>query len=125
MTALTGTNKKKAIINSMSSAVSLAANLTVLIWLQKFLLKRISPEEYSTLPALMSIMAFTPLLTAILTSGLGRQMTLSYVKGDDEEVTRICSTMLPVLCAAGILFLSLGFVFSCYILACSHINILL
>lgn len=108
MTERTGTNKKTVIINSMSSAVSLVANLTVLIWLQQFLLKRISPEEYSILPVLMSIMAFTPLLTAILTSGLGRQMTLSYVKGDDEEVTKICSTMFPILCAAGILFLSLG-----------------
>lgn len=101
-------SKKLVIINSMSSAVTLVLNLSVLVWLQQYLLKRISPEEYSLIPILMSLMAFSPLLTTFLTSGLGRYITVAYAKGDNEEVTRICSTMFPVLLVAGAMLLSIG-----------------
>lgn len=35
-------NKRIVLINSVSSAVSLVLNLSVLVWLQQYLLKRIS-----------------------------------------------------------------------------------
>jgi len=101
-------SKKLIIINSASSAVALGVNLSVLVWLQQYLLKYISAEEYSLIPIVLSVMAFAPLMTTVLTGGLARYMTVAYAKGDEEEVTRICSTMFPILSFVGIIFLSLG-----------------
>lgn len=83
-------------------------NLSVLVWLQQYLLRRISPAEYSLLPIVMSLMAFAPLMTTVLTEGMGRYVTLAYAKGDEEEVTSICSTMLPVLLGAALLLIAVG-----------------
>ncbi len=101
-------SKRLVLINSASSAVALILNLSVLVWLQQYLLKRISPEEYSLLPLLMAVMAFSPLLTMVLTGGLGRFTTIAYAKRDNEEITRICSTMFPLLLAAGVVFWAIG-----------------
>ena len=101
-------SKRLVLINSASSVVVLVLNLTVLIWLQQYLLKRISPDEYALLPLVMAIMVFAPLLTMVLTGGLGRYITVAYAHGDDEEVTRICSTMFPLLLAGGFAFLCIG-----------------
>ena len=101
-------SKKTIIINSLSSALSLLINLTVLVWLQQYLLKHISAEEYSLIPIVLSVMAFAPLLTSVLTGGMGRYMTIAYAKGDNMEVTRICSTMFPILFFAGSILLILG-----------------
>lgn len=101
-------SKKLIVINSMSSAVALVLNLSILVWLQQYLLKHISAEEYSLVPIVLSIMAFAPLLTTVLTGGLGRYMTVAYAQDDEAEVTRICSTMFPILLLAGVVFLALG-----------------
>jgi O-antigen/teichoic acid export membrane protein len=101
-------SKRLVLINSASSAVVLILNLTVLIWLHQYLLKRISPDEYALLPLVTAIMAFAPLLTMVLTGGLGRYITVAYARGDDEEITRICSTMFPLLLAGGFAFLAIG-----------------
>lgn len=101
-------SKKLIMINSISSAVALGLNLSILVWLQQYLLKHISAEEYSLVPIVLSLMAFAPLLSTVLTGGVGRYITVAYAKGDEVEVTRICSTMFPILLAAGLLFLVLG-----------------
>lgn len=103
-------SKKLVIINSISSAVTLILNAFFLVWLQQYLLKQISTEEYSLIPLLMSIMAFAPLLSTILTGGIGRYVTTAYYKGDIEEVTRICSTMFPILLMAGLGLITVGFI---------------
>ncbi len=96
-------SKKLVLINSGSSAVTLVLNLVVLVWLQQYLIQRISPEEYALLPLVMSLMAFSPLVTIVLSGGIGRYVTAAYARGDDKEVTSICSTMLPLLAACGML----------------------
>lgn len=102
-------SKKLVLINSASSAVTLLLNLSVLVWLQQYLLKRISPEEYSLLPIVMALMAFAPLISTVLTGGIGQFITVAYAKGDNHQVTRICSTMLPILTgAAGLMLLTAG-----------------
>ena len=108
-------SKKLVLVNSASSAVTIALNISVLVWLQQYLLKRISAEEYSLVPLMAAIMAFAPLLSTVLTGGIGRFVTVAYARGDDEEVTRICSTMLPVLAAGGIAFLAVGWTGAWYI----------
>jgi O-antigen/teichoic acid export membrane protein len=112
-------SKRLVLMNSASSAVVLVLNLTILIWLQQYLLKRISPDEYALLPLVMAVMAFTPLLTIVLTGGLGRYISVAYARGDNEEITRICSTMFPLLLVGGIVLLALGW------FAAWHIDVLL
>jgi len=98
-------SKKLVAINAASALGARAINIGVLIWLQQHLLRRISPEEYALYPLLMAIMICVPLLTTILTSGLGRFIVEAYARGDEGQVTRIVSTMLPPLAAAGLVVL--------------------
>ena len=108
-------SKRLVFINSASSLVSRVLNVSVLIWMYQYLLRRISAEEYSLLPVLGSIMLFAPLLTTVLTGGLGRYIVEAYAKGDERRVTQIVSTMFPLLLGAGFLFLALGWLFSWHI----------
>ena len=108
-------SKKLVIINSASSLAALVLNVTVLVWLQQFLLSRISDEEYSLLPVLYSIMMFMPLLTIVLTSALGRYITEAYAVNDATRVTQIVSTMAPILTGAGVALAIIGGVGSYYI----------
>jgi len=108
-------SKRLVLINSASSLVTRMLSISVLIWLQQYLLKRITPEEYSLLPVLYSVMMFAPLVTVILTGGLGRYIVEAYARDDDERVTQIVSTMFPILCAAGLVFLAGGWTLAWYI----------
>ena len=103
-------SKKLIVINSTSSAISLVVNVTVLLWLQQYLLRHIPPEEYSLIPIVLSVMAFAPLITTVLTGGMARYMTVAYARGDEEEVTRICSSMFPLLLMAGVALFILGLI---------------
>jgi len=93
-------SKRLALINAAGSALALVLNMTVIVWLQQYLLKRVSTEEYSLLPVLASIMMLGPLLTIVLTSGLSRYITDAYARDDIDRVTQIVSTMFLLLCGA-------------------------
>ncbi|MBX7255464.1 MAG: hypothetical protein K1Y02_03795 [Candidatus Hydrogenedentes bacterium] len=108
-------SKRLVLINTASSLATRLLTITVLIWLQQYLLKRVTPEEYSLLPVLYSIMMFAPLITTVLTGGLGRYLVEAYARSDDERVTRIVSTMFPILCAGGLAFLGAGWTIAWYI----------
>ncbi len=103
-------SKRLIAVNSASSAISLIVNVSILLWLQQYLLKHIPPEEYSLIPVILSIMAFAPLLSTVLTGGMARYMTVAYARGDEEEVTRICSSMFPLLLMAGVFLFLLGLI---------------
>lgn len=108
-------SKRLVLVNSASSILAKMINVSVLIWLHQYLLSRISPEEYSLYAVLVSIVVLLPLLTTVLTGGIGRFVVAAYAKGDDREVTRIVSTMFPLLLVASIVLLAAGLVFSWYV----------
>lgn len=108
-------SKRLVLINSASSLATRLLSISVLVWLQQYLLSRISPEEYSLLPILYAIMMFAPLATTILTGGIGRYIVEAYARDDDDRVTQIVSTMVPILCIAGLLFVAGGWTFAWYI----------
>lgn len=105
-------SKRIVVINFAGSVLAQVLSILVLFWLQRHLILAISKEEYSILPVLYAVMAFTPLATVALTGGIGRFITAAYARGDDEGVTKICSTMFPILSAAGLVFLALGWAIS-------------
>jgi len=95
-------SKRLILINSASSIVARVLNIVVLVWLYQHLLRRITPEEYALYPVLMGVMEFAPVLTAILTGGLGRYIVEAYANGDERRVTQITSTMFPLLLLAAV-----------------------
>ena len=101
-------SKRLVVINSLSSILTVAIEFFFNFWLYQYLIRRISPEEYSLLPVVMSIMVFMPLLTVFFTSGIGRYIIDAYAKGDEEGVTRIISSIFPFLTLCAILVLFIG-----------------
>ena len=95
-------SKRLVLINSASSVVTRLLNVTVLVWVLQYLLKRIDADEYALLPVFMAIMVFVPLLSTFLTAGLARYVTEAYANGDQERITQITSTMFVLLLAAGL-----------------------
>ncbi len=105
-------SKKLVIINSTSSLAAHLLNVGVLIWLQPFLLTRVSLEEYALYPVVVAPLVFVPLLSTILTGGLGRFGVEAYARGDRDRVTEIASTMFPLLAGASVVIIILGILFA-------------
>lgn len=103
------------ILNSASGLAERIVNLFLQVWLYQYLIKRISPEEYSLYPVLTALLVFIPPVMAVLTSGLARYAVEAYTRGDYRRITEITSTIFPVLLAAGLMLVLLGAVLSRYI----------
>lgn len=104
-------SKRIILANSVSSILARALNVGVLVWLQQYLLDRISAEEYSLYPVVVSVMVFVPLATMILTSGIARYAVEAKAVGDRARVTHIVSTMTPLLFGASLGILIVGALF--------------
>lgn len=109
--AMTGNvliSKRLVLINSTSAVLAKVLNVAVLVWLQQYLLRRIDPDEFALYPVIVGLMIFLPLLTTVLTGGYARYIVEAYTKDDLREVTRIVSTMVPLLAVAALLLLIVG-----------------
>jgi O-antigen/teichoic acid export membrane protein len=115
MTSRVEISKRLVAINAASGVLARTINISVVVWLHQYLLRRISPEEYSLLPLLMSIIVLLPLVTSVLTAGLGRFVLTAYTRGDDRGVTQIVSTMFPLLVGAALLMLGAGWTFAWHV----------
>ena len=101
-------SKRLVIINSVSSILAMTIEGLFNFWLYQYLIRRITPEEFSLLPVVMSIMIFIPLLTVFFTSGIGRYIIDAYARGDEEGVTRIISSIFPFLTVCSLLLMVIG-----------------
>ena len=95
------------VLNASSSVLTMLISMTALLWVNQYLLRRISPEEYALVPILTSLMVFAEFFRIIFTRGLSRFMVAADAKDDHTEVSRIVSSMIPVLGAVA-LFLGLA-----------------
>jgi O-antigen/teichoic acid export membrane protein len=96
-------SKRLVAINSASTVARHLVSITVLVWLQQYLIRRIPAEEYSLLPIIMAVMVFAPLLSTVLTSGILRYVLHAAARGDERGVTQVVSTILPLLIGAAVL----------------------
>ena len=55
-------SKRVVLINTASAALARVINLSVVLWLNAHLLRRISPEELQLWPLLMSVIVLLPFL---------------------------------------------------------------
>ena len=101
-------SRRLAVINSASSVLTHLLNITILVWLQRHLLQRVSVEEYALFPLVSAPMLFVPLFTTFLTAGLGRYVVEAFSRGDGRRVTSIVSTMFPILLGAGAVLGAIG-----------------
>lgn len=101
-------SKRLVAINSASSVVAKIVNMTVLLWVYQYLLKRIPAEEFAVLPVVTAIMVFAPLFFSFFTGGISRYVVEAYAKGDFERVTRIVSSIFPLLALGAFVFLVAG-----------------
>jgi len=108
-------SKPLVAVNALSGIVAKILNVGILIWLQQYLLGRISTEEYSLYPVLASLIIFLPLLTSVLTGGLTRFAIEAYARGDEHRVTQIASTMFVLLLGAGLVVLIGGLIFAWFV----------
>ena len=115
-------SKRLIAVNSASSLVVRVINITVLVWLYQYLLKRIPAEEYAIYPVVMSIIAFSPLLTTVLTGGVVRHVVHAFARENSREVTTITSSLLPFLLGGGLVLLLASGIFCLYIDSVLTIN---
>lgn len=101
--------------NSLSFLVTHILNITVLLWLHQYLLRRVAVEEYSLYAVIAAVIAYAPLLEVMIVTGLIRYAVEAYAKDDRRRVTQISSSAFSVLMVVGPLFLASGLLFSWYI----------
>lgn len=108
-------SKKLVLINSLCTVGTRLINITVLLWVHQYLLRRISAPEYAVYAVVTSIMAFAPLFASVLLGGVSRYIIEAYAQGDRWRITQIVSSMTPLLGAGALLFLAVGWSFAWFI----------
>lgn len=105
---------KKELIarNSFSFLVTYILNITVLLWLHQYLLRRVGIEEYSLYAVIAAVIAYAPLLEVMIVTGLIRYAVEAYAVNDQRRVTQIASSAFSILMVVGPLFLAGGLLFS-------------
>ncbi len=100
MSAHVEISSKLVLINSISAVVQRLLSVSVLVWLQQYLVRRIGAEEYGIYQVVLALLVFVPLVAAVFGSGLARFVTEAYAQGDFERVTQIASTS-SIACTVG------------------------
>lgn len=95
-------------VNVLSSLAARLIGITVLVWVNQHLLRRIAPEEYSLFPLVMSLVIFSSLFVTIFMGGVSRYIVEADARDDQEGVTRLVSSMLLVLVPAALALALLG-----------------
>jgi O-antigen/teichoic acid export membrane protein len=108
-------SKRLLAVNSTSSLLAWVLKTALLFGLQRYLLQRVSVEEYSLFPVMASILMFVELVRPLLVGGISRFIVDADVRGDASRVTQITSTMFVVQASASVALLGLGFVLTRYI----------
>ena len=95
---------KRLVGNSLSCLVTRVLQLSLLVWVNQRLLKEIPTEEYSIFPLVMSLLVFTEIFTRATAGGVGRFMIVADAKNDKTEMSRIVSSILPLLFVVAFIF---------------------
>ena len=98
--------------NSFSFLVTHILNITVLVWLHQYLLRRVGVEEYSLYAVIAAVIAYAPLLEVMVVTGLIRYAVEAYALDDQRRVTQIASSAFSILMVVGPLFLMGGLLFA-------------
>ncbi|MFK7833705.1 MAG: lipopolysaccharide biosynthesis protein [Winogradskyella sp.] len=86
-------------------AITKLLSITVFIWVQQYLLKRISPDEYAIYAIISSLVFLLPFITSALVSAGVRYMIHEYTQREFERMNRILSTSVILNAIIGFLIM--------------------
>lgn len=90
-------SKRLVLVNTLSSIARRAIVVGVLVWVQQLFIRRVDVAEYALLSVTNALVVVLPLIPSMFSAGLRRFATDAYARRDEAQVTRIVSTMAPVL----------------------------
>ncbi|MFW5835887.1 MAG: lipopolysaccharide biosynthesis protein [bacterium] len=105
-------SKRLVFVNATSGIVARVINLALLLWLQRYLLTRITMEEYGLYPVMVSIITFALLIKTLMSSGVARYVAYAKARNDTERIESIGSTIFALTAIVGLISLVLGGLFS-------------
>ena len=82
-------SKTIVLANSVSMAITKLLSITVFIWVQQYLLKRISPDEYAIYAIVSSLVFLLPFITSALVSAGVRFMVYDYTRRVFEKLNGV------------------------------------
>jgi O-antigen/teichoic acid export membrane protein len=108
-------SKKLLVINSASAVFSRVINLSILLWLQAYLLTHISADEFEIYPIIAAVTSFIFIIRLVFVTGISRFTINAYAQGDFDKVTRTTSTMFVLVLIGGAIVLVPGALLVAYI----------
>lgn len=111
MTTRVEISKRLLLVNAASTVLRKIVSLGVLFWVYREL-AHIERSEMDTYVVVIALMLMFPLLTTVCVAGLRRSVTEAYARGEEQRVTRLVSSMFPVLLGVGVVVLALGAIFT-------------
>jgi O-antigen/teichoic acid export membrane protein len=90
--------------NACSSVATRILQLTLFVWVNQHLVRRIEPEEYSLFPVVVSLIFFLEIFRNMVTGGIARFIVEADSRGDDGGVSRVVSSMFPIAIIAALVF---------------------
>lgn len=105
-------SKRLVAINSASSVAAKLINMTALLWMYQYLLRRIPAEEFAVLPVVTAVMVLAPLFFSLFTGGISRYVIEAYARGEFEQVSRVVSSIFPPLAVMAAVFMTVGGIFA-------------
>src|SRR4029077_4096801 len=108
-------SKRLVAINAISTTCTRVLRVTVLVWMYKYLLQRISQEEFAVFALVTAIMVFAPLFSSFFTSGISRYVVEAWARADEKRAIQIVSSIFPILASWGLVFLACGWGFAWHI----------
>jgi O-antigen/teichoic acid export membrane protein len=95
-------------VNTLSAIVSRAASVCVLFWVNWYLLRNVSPEEYALWPLILSLIVFAPLVTTVVTASLARSVARAYAQADAGAVGQVVRSIYPFVLLVVAVTLAIG-----------------
>lgn len=105
-------SRKLVMINSAASVANRILGVTVLIWVYQYLIMRVPSDEFAVYPVVNAIMVVAPLFFSLFTGGLARYVIDAYAKSDLVEVTRVISSVFPMIAVGVAAFWLIGLTFA-------------
>ena len=94
---LVKTSKRLFSVNAASGLFTHLLQISVLVWVQQFLVRRIPADEYALVPLLGVVAVLLPMLSSVITGGVARFVTHRCATGDHEGVTAVISSIYPLV----------------------------
>lgn len=101
-------SKKLVLVNSISGVVSKVISLSILVWLQQYLVHRIPAEEYSLYPVFVSIMMFLLVAKSVFTGGIARYLIGARTTNDNQKIVEITSSTFFLNLVVALVILVIG-----------------